>query len=113
MIVYMGTFSSLMQEHKQPTLASVGCASPNELSFGLMASSGLVRWGEPAAMLGGVLFIVFAFVGEGSWVHLPLDAARYALLVVGIVEIYLQRFARQLILGETVSHESLFEGPET
>lgn len=54
-----------------------------------MSSSDLIRWSGPAAMLGGLLSVVFAFVGEDSWAHVPLDAARYAFLVVGIVGIYL------------------------
>jgi len=54
-----------------------------------MSSSDLIRWGGPAAMLGGLLSVVFAFVGEDSWAHVPLDAARYAFLMVGIVGIYL------------------------
>ena len=40
-------------------------------------------------MAGGALSILFAFVGEESWAHVPVDAARYAVLVVGIVGIYL------------------------
>src|SRR5215210_3912861 len=54
-----------------------------------MSSSDLIRWSGPAAMLGGLLSIMFAFVREESWAHVPLDAARYAFLVVGIVGIYL------------------------
>jgi hypothetical protein len=40
-------------------------------------------------MIGGALSILFAFVGEENWAHVPLDAARYAFLVVGIVGLYL------------------------
>lgn len=40
-------------------------------------------------MLGGAFSVLFAFIGENSWVHVPLDAARYALLVVGIAGLYL------------------------
>jgi hypothetical protein len=54
-----------------------------------MSSTGLIRWSGPAAVVGGLLSILFAFVGEDSWAHVPLDAARYAFLVVGIVGIYL------------------------
>lgn len=52
-------------------------------------------------MLGGLLSVAFAFVGEDSWAHVPLDAARYALLVVGIVGIYLylRRTERFGLLG--------------
>src|SRR5918995_6886111 len=49
----------------------------------------LIRWSGLAAVLGGLLSILFAFVGEDSWAHVPLDAARYAFLAVGIVGIYL------------------------
>jgi glycerophosphoryl diester phosphodiesterase len=49
----------------------------------------LIRWCGLAAVLGGLLSILFAFVGEDSWAHVPLDAARYAFLAVGIVGIYL------------------------
>ncbi len=54
-----------------------------------MSSTDLIRWSGPAAVVGGLLSILFAFVGEDSRAHVPLDAARYALLVVGIVGIYL------------------------
>lgn len=58
-----------------------------------MSSSNLIRWGALAAMLGGALSILFAFLGENNWAHVPVDAARYALLVVGIAGLYL--FLRQ------------------
>ena len=54
-----------------------------------MSASNLIRWGALAAMLGGALSILFAFLGENNWAHVPVDAARYALLVVGIVGLYL------------------------
>lgn len=54
-----------------------------------MSSSGLIRWGAIAAMLGGALSVLFAFVGESSRAHVPLDAARYVLLVFGIAGLYL------------------------
>ncbi len=54
-----------------------------------MSSSDLMRWGAIAAMLGGALSILFAFVGENHWAHVPLDAARRVLLVVGIAGLYL------------------------
>lgn len=54
-----------------------------------MNSSKVILWAAPAAMLGGALSILFAFVGENSWAHVPLDAAGYALLVVGIAGLYL------------------------
>jgi hypothetical protein len=75
-----------------------------------MASIVLVRWGGPAAMLGGVLSIVFAFVGENSWAHVPLDAARYAFLVVGIVGIYLflRRSERFGLLGRVGFYVCVF-----
>ena len=54
-----------------------------------MSSADLVRWGAIAAMVGGALSVLFAFVGENSWAHVPVDAARYAFLVVGVVGLYL------------------------
>ncbi len=54
-----------------------------------MSSVYLVRWGAIAAMVGGALSVLFAFVGENSWAHVPVDAARYAFLVVGVVGLYL------------------------
>lgn len=51
-------------------------------------SSNLIRWGAVAAILGGALSVLFAFVGEDSPAHVPLDAARYALLAVGITGLY-------------------------
>ncbi len=54
-----------------------------------MSPSNLIRWGALAAMLGGSLSILFVFLGENNWAHVPVDAARYALLVVGIVGLYL------------------------
>jgi hypothetical protein len=54
-----------------------------------VSSSNLIRWGALAAMLGGTLSILFAFLGENNWAHVPVDAARYALLVVGIAGLYL------------------------
>lgn len=54
-----------------------------------MKSSRVIQWAAPAAVLGGVFSILFAFVGEDNWAHVPLDAARYAFLVVGIIGIYL------------------------
>jgi hypothetical protein len=54
-----------------------------------MSAWNLIRWGALAAMLGGALSILFAFLGENNWAHVPVDAARYALLVVGIAGLYL------------------------
>jgi glycerophosphoryl diester phosphodiesterase len=61
----------------------------------------LIRWCGLAAVLGGLLSILFAFVGEESWAHVPLDATRYGFLAVGIVGIYLylQRSERFGLLG--------------
>ncbi len=54
-----------------------------------MSSSNLIRWGAIAAILGGAFSILFVFLGESNWTHVPVDAARYAFLVVGIVGFYL------------------------
>jgi len=59
------------------------------MGVAISPSAGLVRWGAIAAIVGGALSILFAFVGEDNWAHVPVDAARYALLVVGIVAIHL------------------------
>ena len=54
-----------------------------------MSTSNLIRWGAIAAMLGGAFSILFPFLGENNWAHVPVDAARYVLLVVGILGLYL------------------------
>jgi hypothetical protein len=68
-----------------------------------MSTSDLGRWGAVAAIGGGALSIIFAFLGE-HWAHVVVDAARYALLVVGIVGAYLylrqsRRFGRSGVIG--------------
>jgi hypothetical protein len=75
-----------------------------------MSSSDLSRWSGPAAVLGGILSILFAFVGEDSWAHVPLDAARYAFLVGGIVGIYLhlRRSERFGLLGTVGFYACVF-----
>jgi hypothetical protein len=75
-----------------------------------LSASDLVRWGGPAAVVGGVLSILFAFVGENSWAHVPLDAARYAFLVAGIVGIYLflRRSERFGLLGRVGFYVCVF-----
>ncbi len=52
-------------------------------------------------MLGGVFSILFVFAAEDNWAHVPLDAARYAFLVVGItgIYLYLRRSRRFGLLG--------------
>lgn len=54
-----------------------------------MSSSSLIRWAGPAAVLGGVLSILYSLLGENHWSHVPLDAARHAFLLVGIIGLYL------------------------
>ena len=68
----------------------------------LMASTATSRYGGLAAMLGGLLSILFAFAGEEHPAHVPLDAARYAFLVVGIVgvHLYLRQSDRYGRLGQ-------------
>ncbi len=75
-----------------------------------MSSATLFRCGGSAAVLGGVLSILFAFVGEDSRAHVPLDAARHAFLVVGIVGIYLylRRSERFGLLGTVGFYVSVF-----
>jgi hypothetical protein len=73
-------------------------------------SAGFVRWSAVAAMAGGALSILFAFIGENSWAHVPVDAARYVLLVVGIAGIYLHlRGSRGFgLLGAVAFYVCLF-----
>jgi hypothetical protein len=59
-----------------------------------MAASNLVRWGGPAAVLGGVLVMVGRFFSDYSWIHPPLYAAGWALVTVGITGSYLYCGAR-------------------
>jgi hypothetical protein len=58
-----------------------------------MASSNLIRWGGPAAVLAGALFIVEAvvvpFIGDSHWGFHALDAPPHALLAVGVAGLYL------------------------
>ena len=54
-----------------------------------MAASNLIRWGGPAAVLGGVLVMVGSFFSDYSWIHPPLYAAGWALVTVGITGSYL------------------------
>lgn len=62
-----------------------------------MTSTDMIRWGGPAAMLGGLLFVVYAvgtnFIGESHALYHTLNAPPNALLAVGIVGLYL--YARQ------------------
>jgi hypothetical protein len=60
--------------------------------------------GDRLPCWGGTLSVLFAFVGENNWAHVPLDAARYALLVVGVAGLYLYlrqsgRFGRLGVVG--------------
>lgn len=58
-----------------------------------MASSNLMRWGGPAAVLAGALFIVEAvtvpFIGDSHWGFHALDFPPHAFLAVGLVGLYL------------------------
>jgi hypothetical protein len=54
-----------------------------------MAAPNVIRWGGPAAVLGGVLVMIGSFFSDYHWMHPPLYAAGFALLVVGITGIYL------------------------
>ena len=76
--------------------------SSDEPSTGTGYSSDLIRYSGLAAMLGGVLSILFAFVGEENPTHVPLDAARYVLLVVGLIglHMYLRQSDRYGRLGQ-------------
>jgi len=52
-----------------------------------MSASDLGRWGALAAIVGGALSVLFAFLGD-HWAHVVVDAARHVLLVVGITGLY-------------------------
>jgi hypothetical protein len=58
-----------------------------------MASSNLIRWGGPAALLAGAFFIVEAlavpFIGDIHWAFHILDSPAHAFLAVGLVGLYL------------------------
>ena len=58
-----------------------------------MASSNLIGWGGPAALLAGALFIVQAvaipFIGDSHWGFHALDFPPHALLAVGVAGLYL------------------------
>ena len=55
-------------------------------------SSTLIRWGAPAALLSGVLWIVYAvgvnFIGESHALYHVFNAPPYAFLAVGIMGLY-------------------------
>jgi hypothetical protein len=57
-----------------------------------MASSNLIRWGGPTAVLAGALFIVEAvvvpFIGDSHWGFHALDFPPHALLAVGVAGLY-------------------------
>ncbi len=67
-----------------------------------MASSNVIRWGGPAAVLAGMFFIVEAvavpFIGDSHWGFHALDFPAHAFLAVGLVGLYLWQ-TRQERLG--------------
>lgn len=52
-----------------------------------MAASNLIRWGGPAAILGGVLVMIGSFYNP--WIGVALYSAGFALVFVGITGVYL------------------------
>ena len=64
-----------------------------------MASSNFIRWGGPAALLAGALFIVEAvaipFLGDSHWGFHALDSPAHAFLAVGLVGLYLWQTRRE------------------
>jgi hypothetical protein len=54
-----------------------------------MATSNLIRWGGPAAVLGGLLIMFGSFFSYDHWIYAPLYAAADAFMVVGITGTYL------------------------
>ena len=75
-----------------------------------MAASNLIRWGGPAAILGGVLCFFGAFFPDNNWMHPPLWAAGFAFLVVDItgIYLYLRRSGRFGMLGTVGFYMSVF-----
>ena len=66
-----------------------------------MAASSLIRWGGPAAVLGGMLFLFANFSPVNNGMHEVLWAVGFALVVVGItgVYLYLRRSGRLGLAG--------------
>jgi hypothetical protein len=53
-----------------------------------MNGTGWSHIGGVAAMLGGALSVLYSFVGETHWSHVPLDAARHIFLAAGVTGLY-------------------------
>jgi hypothetical protein len=69
-------------------MASCPRRESDKRGMAMSPSAGFVRWSAVATMTGGALSVLFAFVGEESRAHVPVDAARYASLVVGIAGLH-------------------------
>jgi len=54
-----------------------------------MAASSLIRWGGPAAVLGGVVFLLANILPVTNGMHEALWGAGFALVLVGITGVYL------------------------
>jgi len=66
-----------------------------------IAASSLIRWGGPAAVVGGVLVMIGSFFS--AWIGQTLYGAGFALLFVGITGVYLHlRRSRRIGLSGTV-----------
>jgi len=61
----------------------------NVSSEGSIAPSSLIRWGGPAAILGGVLVTIGSFSSYNTWESGALWGAGFALMFVGITGAYL------------------------
>src|SRR4028118_404803 len=66
-----------------------------------VTASSLIRWGGPAAVLGGMLFLFANFFLVNNGMHEVLWAVGFALVVVGItgVYLYLRRSGRLGLAG--------------
>jgi hypothetical protein len=75
-----------------------------------MAAPNLIRWGGPAAVLGGLLVTIGSFFSDNSWMGSSLGAAGLALLVAAItgIYLYLRRSGRFGLLGTVGFYMSAF-----
>ena len=73
-------------------------------------ASSLIRWGGPADVPGDVLVMVGSSFSDHHWMHPPLYAAGFALLVVGITGtyLYLRRSGRFGLSGTVGFYMSVF-----
>jgi len=82
----------------------------NVSSEGSIAPSSLIRWGGPAAILGGVLVTIGSFSSYNTWESGALWGAGFALMFVGITGAYLhlRRSGRIGLSGTVGFYMSIF-----